>query len=548
MTETADLVQREWDVIIVGTGIGGGTLGYALAKAGKSVLFCEKGRSHLSANVALRGDYAETFFPRPEVPQPKHREILTRAGRCFDEIEDLSGKRSRRFIPFIGFGTGGSSALYGMAMERLFPADFTPRRYYPEATESTLPERWPITYEELQPYYEDAERFYRVRGAADPLRGNETLGHLPPPSPCPGSQELHDFLRGKGLNPYRLPIACEYVSGCQGCQGFLCARNCRNDSVRICLEPALTQFGAHLLDECEVLKLEATRSLVTGVVCSWRGHELTLRAKVVVLASGALATPKILLESASAAWPCGLANNSGLVGRNLMRHYIDLYAVFPKTRHGLPGNLKELAFNDLYIAEGQKFGAVQSFGAMPPASVIAESIEQELREGSLPGAAWFFKLAKPMVKPVLNHLFSRSMILAAIMEDLPYKDNLVMLSEQADSRGRRQLILKYRIREHDRARIKAFRGKICAILKPYRFMVFKQAENNERLAHVCGTCRFGLDPNESVLDANNKAHGVSNLYVVDSSFFPSSAGANPALTIAANALRVSEKMLSEVGL
>ncbi|MBE9535111.1 MAG: GMC family oxidoreductase [Proteobacteria bacterium] len=541
-------MQCEWDAIIIGTGIGGGTLGYALAKAGKSVLFCEKGKSHLDGDLALRGDYAETFFARPEVPLPKHREILSRAGRCFDEIEDLSSERCRCFIPFIGFGTGGSSALYGMAMERFFPADFTPKRYYPEATESTLPECWPITYEELQPYYEGAERLYRVRGTADPLRGDETLGHLPPPLPCPGSQELHDFLRGKGLNPYRLPIACEYVSGCRGCQGFLCARNCRNDSVRICLEPALTQFGAHLVDECEVLKLEATRSLVTGVVCSWRGHELTLRAKIVVLAAGALATPKILLESASPAWPYGLANDSGLVGRNLMRHYIDLYAVFPKARQGLPGNLKELAFNDFYIAGGQKLGTVQSFGAMPPASVIVESMEQELREGSLIGAAWLFKLAKPMVKPVLNHLFSRSIILATIMEDLPYKDNLVMLSEQPDSHGRSRLALKYRIREYDSARIKAFREKVRATLMPYRFILIKQADNNERLAHVCGTCRFGLDRNESVLDANNRAHGLPNLYVVDSSFFPSSAGTNPALTIAANALRVSEKILSKVGL
>ncbi|MBN1932684.1 MAG: GMC family oxidoreductase [Desulfobacterales bacterium] len=543
MTETADLVQRKWDVIIVGTGMGGATLGYALAKAGKSVLFCEKGRSHLSDMRALCGDYAETFFARPEVPQPKHCEILGRAGRCWEEVEDLSTARSRRFIPFIGSGTGGSSAIYGMAMERFFSADFTPRRHYQDTTESTLPDCWPITYEELQPYYEEAERLYRVRGTPDPLRGNETSELLPPPSPCPGSRELEDFLRAKGLHPYRLPSACEYVSGCQGCQGFLCGHDCRNDSARICLEPALTQFSAHLLDDCEVLKLEATQSAVRGVVCSWHRHELTLRAKIVVLAAGALATPRILLDSASPAWPYGLANDSGLVGKNLMRHYIDLYAVFPKIREGLPGNLKEIAFNDFYIDGGQKFGTVQSFGAMPPGPVIVESMEQELRDSPLPSAAWLFKLAKPVVKSILGHLFSRSIILAAIMEDLPIKDNRVMLSEQPDSHGRSRLIIKYRSRESDSARIKAFREKLRAILKPYRFMLIKQAENNERLAHVCGTCRFGLDPNESVLDANNKAHGLSNLYVVDSSFFPSSGGTNPGLTIAANALRVSEKML-----
>ena len=545
MLETADLVQREWDVIIVGTGMGGATLGYTLAKAGKSVLFCEKGRSHLKDKSALCGDYAETFFEKPEVPRPKHCEILARSGRCFEEIEDLSNVRSRRFIPFIGSGTGGSSAIYGMALERFFPGDFSPRRHYQEQTESSLPDRWPITYEELQPYYKKAEQLYRVRGAVDPLRGNEAMGYLPSPGLCPGSRELDDFLRGKGLNPYRLPIACEYIPGCQGCQGFLCADNCRNDSARICIDPALTQFDAHLLDECEVLKLEATQSEVRGVVCSRNGYELTLRAKIVVLAAGALATPRILLESASPAWPYGLANDSGMVGRNLMRHYIDIYAIFPKIRQGLPNNLKELAFNDFYIAGDQKFGTVQSFGAMPPVSVMIETMEQELRDGPLPWAAWIFKLAKPVVKPILAYIFSRSIILAAIMEDLPYKDNRVMLSEQSNSHGPSQLILNYRIRESDSDRIKAFREKLRAILTPYRFLLVKQAENNERLAHVCGTCRFGLDPNESVLNSNNKAHGLSNLYVVDSSFFPTSAGTNPGLTIAANALRVSEKILNE---
>ncbi len=122
----------------------------------------------------------------------------------------------------------------------------------------------------------------------------------------------------------------------------------------------------------------------------------------------------------------------------------------------------------------------------------------------------------------------------------PYRDNVVTVSNN----NRTRLSIRYQIHDYERARIKVFREELRKILKPYRFMLIKQAENNERIAHACGTCRFGLDRKESVLDVNDCAHGISNLYVVDSSFFPSSGGTNPALTIAANALRVADHLIS----
>src|SRR5262249_15482691 len=262
--------------------------------------------------------------------------------RWADEIEDGSAKKPRRFVPFLGSGTGGSTALYGMVLERLFPRDFTPRQNFFGASGSSLPEAWPIRYEDLVPYYEAAERLYRVRGAPDPCRDSETT-RLLSPLPLSGSgRELFEFFAAKGLHPYQLPAACEEVPDCRGCQGFLCEKSCKNDSVRVCLEPALAQYGARLLEECEVLRLEADRSHVTGVRCRWRGGELTLRAELVVLAAGALETPRILLDSVSPNWPAGLANDSGLVGRNLMRHFTDLYAVFSKDRSGTDRSRKQV--------------------------------------------------------------------------------------------------------------------------------------------------------------------------------------------------------------
>jgi choline dehydrogenase-like flavoprotein len=428
-----------------------------------------------------------------------------------------------------------------MALERLFPADFSPRQHHDEATDCNLPERWAVGYDELTPYYAAAERLYRVRGTIDPLRHEKDFSHLEPPPLSPVNQELWDHLAGKGLHPYRLPMACEFVPGCEGCQGYLCANNCKNNSTNICLEPAVNQYGAELLDECNVTKLEANGHEVTAVRGDYRGEKLVLRGRVIVLAAGALATPDLLLRSTSRHWPNGLANESGWVGRNLMRHHIDLYAVFPTHREKLSGNVKEIAFNDFYINGRQKLGSVQSFGYLPETDVIAADIEQDIRNGALPWAIFPFKLVRPVLKAQLARTRSKVIVLATILEDLPYSENMI-LPRLSD---REPLSLKYRIRDYDRLRIELFRKEVRRVLKPYRVMLIKQAEKNKMLAHVAGTCRFGVDPTDSVVDANNRAHGLSNLYVADASFFPSSGGTNPALTIAANALRVADVLLAE---
>lgn len=535
-------VAQHWDIIIIGTGMGGATLGYALARAGQRVLFCEKGSDPLDGGAALLGSYPETLFPHPAAPQPEHRALLARGGRYQEQIRDQSAARPITFIPFIGTGTGGSTALYGMALERFFPADFAPKRNFPDALGTSLPAAWPITYAQLAPYYNAAETLFRVRGTVDPLRADGARDHfMAPPALTPAAGELFDFFQRRQLHPYRLPMACEFVPGCACCQGYLCDKNCKNDAGRICLQPALAEHGATLLANCEVLRLEADAARVTGVVCRRGDAEFTLRATTVVLAAGALESPAILLRSASEKWPDGLANRSGMVGKNLMRHHVDLYLVEPKLRGEFDNRQKEFAFNDFYEANGQKLGSVQSFGRLPPAPVLAASMADDLRQGAMPWTAPLFKLAKPVVAPVLDKLVNRRLILATTLEDLPYADNRV---ELAATGAAAPLMLQYRVRPHDSARISAFRAVMKGVLKSYSFSLIKQADNNQRIAHVCGTCRFGDDPADSVLDANNRAHGLANLYVVDASFFPSSGGTNPSLTIAANALRVADHLIA----
>ena len=528
MLSIEEIERKQWDCLVVGTGVGGATLGAAVAKAGRSVLFVEKGRAPFRHSDSLRGAYPELFFPDVEVPSARHARLLGQAGRCYQEIRD--GDRS--FVPFIGCGTGGSSALYGMALERFFPADFEPRQHFPHASGSSLVDAWPIGYEDLKPFYEQAETLYRVRGGADRLRPDRP-NLLPLPPLSPGNATLNAHFERRGFHPYRLPLACEFVPGCECCQSYLCARDCKNDAGRICLEPALREHGASLLDECEVIRIEAVRDRVTGIVCRWQDKTVILHGERLVLAAGALITPALLLGSTSSCWPLGLANASGLVGRNLMRHCVDLYLVFAG---GGPSPLKQIALSDFYQVDGGKFGTVQSFGALPPASILAASVVKEMRDAT-PWASPLLGLLQPLLRGVLPQIVRRGVLIAAIMEDLPYTDNRIVSGSP--------LTIDYRLRPHELARIRTFRTLVARALKPYRFLRLRQAEKNAMLAHVCGTCRFGEDPATSVLDRCNRAHGIRNLYVVDASFFPSSGGTNPALTIAANALRVADYLLAE---
>lgn len=529
MITNHDIESTHWDALVVGSGMGGATAGYALAQAGMRVLFCEKGRLAPS----LLGCYPEERLRSP-YPRSTDRELLAASGRCWEEIDDLSEARPKSFVPFIGCGAGGSSALYGMVLERFRREDFVPRQNHPGFPGAELPESWPFSYEELAPYYQEAETLYRVRGGVDPLRG-EMLTHLHAPPPLQGGQRvLFERLSSEGLHPYQLPLANENVPGCEVCQGVLCARSCKNDSRRICLEPAIKSYGARFVDECEVIHLETDGRRVVGVHCVRNGKPMTLRAGRVILAAGALHTPAILLRSTSDAWPSGLGNSSGLVGRNLMRHYVDLYvlAVAPDGHR----QDKAIGFNDLLESGDTRLGGLQSFGSLPPASMLVESLQEDLRHARGGSLAALFGMVKPVVKTGLHLLLTRRLALASLMEDMPSRDNRV------EARNGRTLI-HYRIQDYDRRRIDMLRALLQRRLKALRPMVIKQAESNERLAHVCGTCRAGKDPTKSVVDADCRSHDVRNLYVADASFLPSSGGTNPALTVAANALRVARRML-----
>jgi choline dehydrogenase-like flavoprotein len=210
--------------------------------------------------------------------------------------------------------------------------------------------------------------------------------------------------------------------------------------------------------------------------------------------------------------------------------------VWPQRDSRITAENKEIGLNDFYFWEGQKYGTVQSAGAMVSLAPLEMLTNHP---GLLPKA---LRMVSPAVRPIYERFFTGGLVLAAMMEDLPYLDNRVLPSDRPSNDGRQRLRMQYRLHANEIARRKTFLRQLKEVLAPYRKLTLRTGDNNSTLGHVCGTCRFGTDPATSVLDSYNRAHEVNNLYVVDASFFPSSTGLNPSLTVAANALRVATHM------
>lgn len=531
MSDSSELVatdpeHTDWDVVIVGTGVGGSSAGYALARKGKRVLFVEQG--HFQHARADKGT-GELPFGVEDDPT-----VRLMRGEWPRKVQGKTDAGPLAFHAPLGCGTGGTSTLYAAQLERMLPADLAPRRLPKDAPEVNFGGGWPITYDELRPYYREAETLFRVCGTQDPLYTDEEARLREPPPIAARDRLLFDSFVEAGLHPYRAHVGCKYVPGCQGCAGALCPRSCKSDAGTVALMPALREHGARILPECEVLKLEADAHRVTAVHCRTPRGELRIGGKIVILAAGSYMSPVLLLRSRSTHWPDGLANAHDLVGRNLMFHTDNFMAVHLKGDHDREGPAKAISLNDFYVDGDDKLGTVQSLGIpVNGGSVMAYLQKQEYRDPK-----WWRKAMRPAMRVVADtgaYMFRDAATFTAIVEDYPYLHNRIVLDDRAPD-GRR---FEYRYSDELRRRNARMRDRVASTIgKRHRTMPLS-GENNLNYGHVCGTCRFGNDPETSVLDRNNRAHGVDNLYVVDSSCFPTSGGTNPSLTIAANALRAA---------
>jgi choline dehydrogenase-like flavoprotein len=506
MTDPTDTARRHWDVIIIGTGVGGATVGRSLALGGHSVLFLEKG-----GRIGPSEDTDAAVTPESRLDHGLWPHPIT--------LLQPNGGR-KRFFAAVGCAVGGSSIYYAAALERMAATDFDGLQ-----TPSASTPPWPTSFGEFAPYYEAAERLYGISGESSEIAERRM---------SEWDRALMEQMRRNGLKPDPLHVGIRYDAQCKECIGKVCSRDCKYDARVACLEEALRQPECQMLEHCDVQTLEADNESVRVVKALQRGRELELRARVVVLSAGALHTPQILLRSRNGFWPRGLANSSDQVGRNLMFHTSDVFALWaPRrfTRQAL--QRKAISVRDFYVHDGRRLGYVQSMGVDAGRGEIAAYLKDQLRRRGVHNELLLSLLAK-IPSHIGAFMFGRAGIFAAMTEDDPNPDNRIMLDPgEPDGAS-----ISYTITDDLRRRADELRLAFSRSVRPFR-MLRLSTELEMNYGHPCGTCRFGNERTSSVLDRNCRTHDLENLYVVDASFMPRSGAINPSLTIAANALRVA---------
>ena len=505
--------SRDWDVIIVGTGVGGATVGHALASAGLSVLFLEKGGRIGPGEEDYGAVTPQARMAQGQWPHPvSHRQP--------------NGDRKRFYAP-VGCALGGSSIYYGAALERMADSDFEGLR---TPSGSTPP--WPVAFGEFEPHYAAAERLYGIGGEPSSI-AEQRMSEW--------DRALLEQMRRNGLRPEPLHVAIRYDEQCRECIGKICPRDCKSDARVACLEQALRQPQCQILEHCDVQALEADKERVRVVKALHLGRELELRASIVVLSAGALHSPQILLRSRNRFWPHGLANSSDQVGRNLMFHTNDVFALWAPRRLARQGRQrKSISVRDFYVQDGRRLGYVQSMGLDAGRGQIAAYVKDQLRRRGVRNELLLSLLAK-VPSHVGALMFGDAGIFAAMTEDDPNPDNRIILDPgEPDGAS-----FSYTITDDLRRRADELRRAFSRSVRPWR-MLRISTELDLNYGHACGTCRFGDDPACSVLDRDCRAHDVENLYVVDASFMPRSGAINPSLTIAANALRVAPRIAARL--
>ena len=496
--------------------MGGATIGYSLARQGFRILYLEKGR----ANIA-------TGRPQEAPKQPDAR--LNNGLWPDPALITEDGVARTTFAP-LGCGPGGSTLLYAAALERFERIDFEPVGNVAHPTGG-----WPVSYGEMRPFYEQAEALYRVRGTRDPL-GDQIAPCIrrPPPASEQDGLFMRDFA-GAGLHPYRLHVGIEYRPGCEECLGFVCPSGCKSDAATICLAPATQEYGATLWTDCEVERLIPSAGRITAVEYRRNGAMHRVSGRAIILAAGTYRSAALLLASACPEWPQGVANGSGLVGRNLMFHSADWIAIWPRRRGSARGPRKTIGSRAFYLHDGERLGSLQSMGISAGYGNVLMFLYDWLDRSPLR----HFRFIRPFLRipaKIAARLFGPATLFATITEDIGKPENRLEL----DPDDPRRIIVRYRITDELKARSQATRRLLRRHLAGFRMFRLHNRPVNIDYGHPVGTCRFGSDPRNSVLDRNCRTHELANLYVVDGSFMPSSGATNPSLTIAANALRVGE--------
>jgi len=509
-------MAENYDVIIIGTGAGGGTLAHTLAPSGKRILLLERG-PFLTRET-------DNWDPGPVFVDGKY---ISK-----DTWYDADGKP---FQPQAHYFVGGATKMYGAALYRLRPADFGEIRF-----SDGISPAWPLDYGDLEPYYTRAEWLYQVHGdhGEDPTEGPASRQYpWPAVSHEPRIQELADDLAAAGYHPFHAPCgvllnedhrAASECIRCAWVDGYPCLVHAKSDAEVIAVRPLLGLPNVTLVVGAEVTQLRTDQSgrSVTDVVVTRAGQRESYSADIVVLAAGTANTAKILLRSASDRHSAGLANGSDQVGRNYMFHNSRAVVALAKQPNETVFQ-KTLGLNDFYLANRSRppLGNIQMLGKSNPEAMKGEEPE----------------LTKLAPHWGLEEVARHSLDIWLTTEDLPKPDNRVTV----DSDGKIHLAYRFT----NAGETAALYDELKTILNKTGLAAHHVLSKNfymdmripiAAVAHQAGTVRFGSDPLTSVADVNCRAHELDNLYFADASIFPSIGAVNPALTVLANAIRVGD--------
>ena len=490
------------DVVIIGSGVGGGTLANRLVQHGLAVTILE------------RGDYL------PQEPENWDVNAVF-ASQKYVPLETWLDKEGTAFRPGTYYYVGGSSKMYGAAMLRLREKDFEELEHAGGVSPS-----WPITYRQLAPYYNLAEQLYGVHGEAgvDPTEPSDV-----PPYPYPALdhepviEQVASALKGQGIKPFPLPLAVQLHGGgpcirCKTCDGFPCKVHAKTDAEVAAVTPALATGRATLKTNAKATRLVLTNDgrRVNAVEYESGGRIERITAPIIVVSASAVNSAVLLLRSTGDKAPKGVANSSGLVGRNYMAHNnTALMSIGWKINH--TNFQKTICINDFYFGDSDfkyPMGNIQGLGKLQTGMLTAKQ--------------------KYLPKFVGDRMAERSVDWWIMSEDLPDPENRVLL--EGDT-------IRLHYTANNMAGHKRLADKACSLMRKIGFKLnIMKHMGGLSVSHQCGTVRFGSDPRKAALNEFCRSFDHDNLFVVDASFFPSSGAVNPALTIAAQAIRVADHM------
>lgn len=499
--------DQHYDVIIVGSGAGGGTLAQKLAPTGKRILILERG-AQMALEDQNRADV--DVFKKGQYHAPE---------QWYDE----SGEP---FSPQINYAIGGNTKIYGASLMRMRDRDFEAVTYQDGIT----PE-WPLKYPDWEPYYTAAEQLYQVHGdlQRDPTEPHHSIGYpYPAVKHAPVMEPIVAAIQANGLHPTALPMSLTRQDD-----------DPTGDAEVFGINLALQHDNVTLKTNAKVVQLctNPTGTEIKAVQADISGQSFMFRGDIVVLACGAVNSAALMLDSANEPHPNGLANRSNQLGRNLMKHLMTVIVERGAAQND--GTFpRSVSINDFYWGDRDyqyPMGHIENSGGLLQDLIFAESPPLlSVLARILPGAG-------------LKQLAKRSIGWWAQTGVLPDPNNRIYWQQSSRRKKLRYEFTPNNLEAHDRL--------------VYRWLeVLKELEKNapgsavyprgeapiQVVGYQCGTCRMGTDPATSVLDINCRTHEIDNLYVVDSSFFPSCASVSPALTVMANALRVGEHLIEQL--